>query len=67
MNRLTKREGKHTVRIGNEWKRDNVPWLRLADYEDIGLSPEEVKLLKHESELFRMDRDSQEDEDALNW
>lgn len=33
-NRLTTREGKHTVRIGNVWKRNNEAWLKLADYED---------------------------------
>ena len=34
MERLTKREGKHTVRIGNEWRRHDKGWDRLADYED---------------------------------
>lgn len=44
--RLTKREGKHTVRIGNEWRRHDPVWDRLAEYEDIyeqtGLTPKEV-------------------------
>lgn len=34
MERLTKREGKHTVRIGNEWRRHDPVWDKLADYED---------------------------------
>lgn len=45
MNRLTKREGKHTVRIGNEWRRHDPVWDRLAEYEDLGLTPEEIALL----------------------
>ena len=35
MNRLTKREGKHTVRIGNEWRRHDPVWDKLAEYEDL--------------------------------
>ena len=35
MERLTKREGKHTVRIGNEWRRHDAGWDKLADYEDL--------------------------------
>lgn len=35
MKRLTKREGKHTIRIGNEWRRHDVGWDRLAEYEDL--------------------------------
>lgn len=35
MKRLTKREGKHTVRIGNEWRRHDPVWDRLAEYEDL--------------------------------
>jgi hypothetical protein len=41
--RLTKREGKHTIRIGNEWRRYDPVWNRLAAYEDSGLAPEEFK------------------------
>lgn len=33
--RLTEREGKHTVRIGNEWRRHDPVWDKLADYEDL--------------------------------
>lgn len=40
MERLTKREGKHAIRIGNEWRRHDPVWDRLAEYEDTGLSPE---------------------------
>lgn len=43
MKRLTKREGKHTVRIGNEWRRHDPVWDKLAEYEDLELSPEEFK------------------------
>ena len=43
MKRLTKREGKHTVRIGNEWRRHDPVWDKLAEYEDFELSPEEFK------------------------
>lgn len=43
MKRLTKREGKHTVRIGNEWKRHDPIWDKLAAYEDTELTPEEFK------------------------
>lgn len=43
MERLTKREGKHTVRIGNEWRRHDPVWDRLAEYEDIGATPDELK------------------------
>lgn len=43
MERLTKREGKHTVRIGNEWRRHDSVWDRLAEYEDIGATPDELK------------------------
>jgi hypothetical protein len=35
MKRLTKREGKHTIRIGNEWRRHDVGWDKLAEYEDL--------------------------------
>lgn len=35
MSRLTKREGKHTVRIGNEWRRNDAVWDKLAHYEDL--------------------------------
>lgn len=35
MERLTKREGKHTVRIGNEWRRHDPVWDKLAYYEDL--------------------------------
>ena len=35
MDRLTKREGKHTVRIGNEWRRHDRAWDKLAEYEDL--------------------------------
>lgn len=35
MERLTKREGKHTVRIGNEWRRHDRGWDKLAEYEDL--------------------------------
>ena len=35
MERLTKREGKHTIRIGNEWRRHDVGWDKLAEYEDL--------------------------------
>ena len=35
MARLTKREGKHTIRIGNEWRRDDPVWEKLAQYEDL--------------------------------
>lgn len=35
MERLTKREGKHTVRIGNEWRRHDPAWDKLAEYEDL--------------------------------
>lgn len=35
MERLTKREGKHTVRIGNEWRRHDPVWDKLATYEDL--------------------------------
>ena len=35
MERLTKREGKHTIRIGNEWRRHDPVWERLAYYEDL--------------------------------
>ena len=35
MHRLTKREGKHTVRIGNEWRRHDPAWDKLAYYEDL--------------------------------
>ena len=42
MERLTKREGKHTVRIGNEWRRDDPVWNKLAEYEDSGATPDEV-------------------------
>ena len=35
MKRLTKREGKHTVRIGNEWRRHDPVWDKLAYYEDL--------------------------------
>lgn len=35
MHRLTKREGKHTVRIGNEWRRHDPVWDKLAYYEDL--------------------------------
>lgn len=33
--RITKREGKHTVRIGNEWRRHDPVWDKLAYYEDL--------------------------------
>lgn len=33
--RLTHREGKHTVRIGNEWRRHDPVWDKLAHYEDL--------------------------------
>lgn len=46
MERLTKREGKHTVRIGNEWRRHNPVWDRLAEYEDTGLTPQEIEQMK---------------------
>ena len=35
MERLTKREGKHTIRIGNEWRRHDPVWDKLAYYEDL--------------------------------
>ena len=35
MQRLTKREGKHTIRIRNEWRRHDIGWDKLADYEDL--------------------------------
>ena len=35
MHRLTKREGRHTVRIGNEWRRHDPVWDKLAYYEDL--------------------------------
>lgn len=35
MERLTKREGKHTIRIGNEWRRHDPVWEKLAHYEDL--------------------------------
>ena len=35
MERLTKREGKHTIRIGNEWRRNDPVWNRLAYCEDL--------------------------------
>ena len=35
MGRLTKRHGKHAVQIGGETRRNDVGWLRLADYEDM--------------------------------
>lgn len=35
MNRLTKREGKHCIRIGNEWRRHDIGWDKLAEYEDL--------------------------------
>lgn len=35
MNRLTKREGEHTIRIGNEWRRHDPVWDKLAHYEDL--------------------------------
>jgi hypothetical protein len=41
MERLTKREGKHTIRIGNEWRRHDAGWDKLAEYEDL----EEERLL----------------------
>lgn len=34
MGRLTKRHGKHAVQIGGETRRNDVGWLKLADYED---------------------------------
>lgn len=43
MKRLTKREGKHTIRIGNEWRGHDPVWDKLAEYEDLELSPEEFK------------------------
>lgn len=43
MERLTKREGKHTIRIGNEWRRHDPAWDKLAEYEDLELSPNEFK------------------------
>ena len=46
MERLTKREGKHTVRVCNEWRRHDPVWDRLASYEDTGLTPEEIKVLQ---------------------
>ena len=35
MTRLTRRHGKHAVQIGGETRRNDVGWLRLADYEDL--------------------------------
>ena len=35
MERLTKREGKHAIRIGNEWRRNDPVWNRLAYCEDL--------------------------------
>lgn len=46
MNRLTKREGEHTIRIGNEWRRHDPVWDRLAEYED----------LEEENELIYADK-----------
>ena len=46
MERLTKREGKHTVCIKNEWRRHDPVWDRLAEYEDTGLSPEKIEHMK---------------------
>ena len=46
MERLTKREGKYTVRIGNEWRRHNPIWDKLAEYEDTGLTPQEIEQMK---------------------
>ena len=45
MNRLTKREGKHTVRIGNEWRRHDPIWDRLAYYEDLLLEAPDYLVL----------------------
>lgn len=42
MERLTKREGKHTIRVGNEWRRHDPVWDKLAYYEDL---EEEGKLI----------------------
>lgn len=35
MGRLTKRHGKHAVQIGGETRRNDVGWLKLAEYEDL--------------------------------
>ena len=35
MGRLTKRHGKHAVQIGAETRRNDIGWLKLADYEDM--------------------------------
>lgn len=35
MGRLTRRHGKHAVQIGGETRRNDVGWLKLADYEDM--------------------------------
>ena len=42
MERLTTREGKHCIRIGNEWRRDDPVWNKLAAYEDSGATPNDV-------------------------
>lgn len=49
--RLTKREGKHTVRIGNEWRRHDLVWDKLAEYEDLG-TVEELKEAKRFKQYF---------------
>lgn len=54
MNRLTKREGKHTVRIGNEWRRHDPIWDRLAYYEDLLLeAPDYLVLIPNEDGGFQ--------------
>lgn len=35
MGRLTKKHGKLAVQIGGETRRNDIGWLRLAQYEDL--------------------------------
>lgn len=35
MGRLTKRHGKYAIQIGGETRRNDVGWLKLAEYEDL--------------------------------
>lgn len=59
MERLTKREGKHTIRIGNEWRRHDPVWERLAYYED--LFEEVAKMLEpyeQHGDVYAINNDS---------